>query len=93
MVGQGPQQHGVEKRQFDRLHQKLFGTVVNGAKGDIRGPMTDQRNDRNAGWFALDMLQELKSISIRKAKIEDGCVRAKLLKLPVRVLRGGGFGN
>src|SRR5271166_3959851 len=81
LVGQGSQQHGMQKRQFDGLGEELFGPILNGANGSIRGTLTNQRDYRDAGLHALDAMQKLNCVAIRQGEVKDGSIRTELLDL------------
>src|SRR5208283_521722 len=78
LVRQNPQQHRMEQRQVHGLDEELLGAVLNSANGHLSRALTYQRDDRDAGLHVLDALQQLKCISIRQRKVEDGRIRTEV---------------
>ena len=84
----------MQRRKIHRLHQKLFRSVLNGARRRmVRLAWLGKHQHGNSGVKRLHVPQQLRSVAVGKRKIEDGCVRPEALQLHLRVVAVGGFGH
>ena len=83
----------MQGRQVNRFDEELFGPVLDGTNRQFQRTLAGQNYDRNIGVHALDLLQELKSVTVGEREVEDGRVRTELLKLHFCVVTVGRFGD